>query len=188
MGKLSKIAGTVLGTTTLAALPVATDAAVISENEGVTPNNTFPGQNIGAGDTFHGANNGTTDPIDFLHYAGLSVGGVFDFTVQRDPCCLANPFLLDAALYSDQTTTVNPPVPIDLLQGETKHLQGLVPGSGQLTLGVKLLSSGTGVSFFESYTVSLAVTPPSRVTQPATIALLLAGLTGLQILRRRKPR
>jgi len=187
MGNLSKIAGTVLGTTTLAALPIAADAGLITENEGVTPNNTFPGQSIAVGDTFAGTNNGATDPIDFLRYTGLQAGGTFDFTVQRNTCCAENTFLLDAALYSDQTTTINPPAPIDLLPGDTKHLQGQVPGSGQLVLGVKLLSSGTN-PFFEAYTVSLAVTPPRRVTQPATIALLLAGLTGLQVLRRRKPR
>jgi len=187
MGNLSKIAGTVLGSTTLATLPAAADAAPVFENESITPNNTFPGQSLNAGDTFQGANNGGSDPIDFLRYTGLPAGGSFNFTVHRDACCSSNPFLLDAALYSDQTTTVNPPVPIDLLQDETKHLQGLVPGSGQLVLGVKLLSSGPN-PFFEGYTVSLAVTPPSRVTQPATIALLLAGLTGLQVLRRRKRR
>ena len=44
MGHLSKIAGTVLGTTTLAALPIAADAGPIVENESITPNNTFPGQ------------------------------------------------------------------------------------------------------------------------------------------------
>jgi hypothetical protein len=184
MGNLSKITGAVLGTTTMAALPAASDAGTILENEGVTQNNSFPGQSINVGDTFHGANNGASDPIDFLHYTGLPAGGTFDFTVQRDACCSPNPVLLDAALYSDGTTTINPPAPIDLAQGDTKHLLGQVPGSGQLTLGVKMQSS----SNFEGYSVALAVTPPSRVTQPATIALLLAGLTGLQLLRRRKPR
>jgi hypothetical protein len=186
MGNLSKITGAVLGTTTMAALPAAVDAATIFENETVTPNNTFPGQSINVGDTFVGANNGDTDPIDFLHYTGLPAGGTFDFTVQREACCPPPPnlVLLDAALYSNGTTTINPPAPIDLAQGETKHLQGQIPGSGQLTLGLKMLSS----TDFEGYSVALAVTPPSRVTQPATIALLLAGLTGLQLLRRRKPR
>jgi len=184
MGNLSKITGAVLGTTTMAALPVASDAGTIFENESVTPNNTFPGQSINVVDTFFGANDGGTDPIDFLHYTGLPAGGTFDFTVQREDCCVHNPVLLDAALYSNGTTTINPPAPIDLAQGDTKHLVGQVPGSGQLTLGVKMLS-GTD---FEGYSVALAVTPPSRVTQPATIALLLAGLTGLQLLRRRKPR
>jgi hypothetical protein len=187
MGHLSKIAGTVLGTTTLAALPIAADAGPIVENESITPNNTFPGQSISVGDTFSGTNNGGTDPIDFLHYTSLPAGGTFDFLVERNSCCIGNTFLLDAALYSNQTTTINPPVPIDLLPGDTKHLQGLVPGSGQLTLGVKLLT-GTSTSLFEAYSVTLSVTPPSRVPQPATIALLLAGLAGVQVLRRRKRR
>ena len=187
MGNLSKLTGTLLGSTAVAALPVTSDAATIFENEGITQNNTFPGQSLNAVDTFRGSNNGASDPIDFLRYTGLPAGGTFDFTVQHEACCNVQSFLLDAALYSDQTTMINPPVPIDLAQGDTKHLQGQVPGSGQLVLGIKLLSSGTN-PFFEGYTVSLAVTPPSRVPQPATIALLLAGLTGLQLLRRRKPR
>jgi hypothetical protein len=182
MGNLSKITGAVLGTTTVAALPIVSGAGTVFENE--PANNTFPGQTINLGDTLSGTNNGGSDPIDFLHYTGLPAGGTFDFTVNRISCCGTNPALLDAALYSNGTTTINPPAPIDLAPGDTKHLLGQVPGSGQLTLGVKMLSSGT----FEGYTVALAVTPPSRVTQPATIALLLAGLTGLQLLRRRKPR
>jgi hypothetical protein len=183
MRNFSKIAGSVVGTTTLAALPHAAGAGNISESE--PANNTFTtAQAVNVGDTLNGSNNGGSDPIDFSKYTGLPVGGTFDFTVHHDACCSIQSFLLDAALYSDQTTTVSPPVPIDLAQGDTKHLQGQVPGSGQLVLGIKLLSSG----FFEGYTVSLAVTPPSRVTQPATIALLLAGLTGLQVLRRRKRR
>lgn len=189
MGNLSKIAGTVLGTTSLAALAPAADAAIIFENEGITPNNTFSGQSLSVNDEFRGSNNGTTDPIDFLNYSGLPVGGSFDFKIQRTFCGidLACAFPMQAGLFTDQTT-MGDFVTLDVfgLAGE-KDLTGLVPAVGQLTLGVTLLTGGAPAAF-EGYSVILTVTPPNFVSQPATIALLLAGLTGLQVLRRRKRR
>ena len=177
MRNFSKIAGSVVGTTTLAALPHAAGAGPVSESE---PNNPFiNAQSVNVGDTLSGRNNGGSDPIDFFKYAGLPIGGNFDFLVSRNHCC-ADGFQIEAQLYTADNTTTGPA--IDLNIDDIKHLQGLVPGSGQLTLGVKL----TGSAFFEGYKVTLSL--PSRVSQPATIALLLAGLTGLQILRRRKRR
>ncbi|HEV8532590.1 MAG TPA: hypothetical protein VGT00_14310 [Methylomirabilota bacterium] len=193
MGNLSKIAGTVLGTTTVAALPLSAGAGTINESFPPDGNDSFPGQLLGpffaAGDIFNGFNNGNSnpfpDPIDFLNYTGLPVGGSFDFQVQRLSCTPPPPSqnclqVLQAALYTDQNNFGNA-ITFDTLG--TKHIAGPILGS-QLTLGVKALSAGS----FESYRVTLSVTPPSRVSQPATIALLLAGLTGLQILRRRKGR
>jgi hypothetical protein len=196
MGNLSKIAGTVLGSTTLAALPLSAGAGPINDVFPPDGNDSFPGQLLGpffaAGDIFNGFNNGNSDPnqgvvdpIDFLNYTGLPVGGSFDFQVERLSCnppvgsqiCLQ---VLQAALYTDQTNFSNA---ITFDAPSTKHIAGPILGS-QLTLGVKTLSAGS----FESYRVTLSVTPPSRVSQPATIALLLAGLTGLQVLRRRKRR
>ena len=180
MRNFSKIAGSVVGTTTLAALPHAAGAGPISESE---PNNPFiNAQSVNVGDTLNGSNNGGSDPIDFFKYTGLPIGGNFDFLVSRDHCC-ADGFQIEAQLYTSDTTTTGPAIDLDI--DDIKHLQGLVPGSGQLTLGVKLTGSRP---FSEGYHVTLSVTPPSRVPQPATIALLLAGLAGLQVLRRRKPR
>ncbi len=177
MASLPRIAGAVLGSTTLAAFPAG--ATTVLENEPF--NNTFPGQSVAVGDTVVGSNDGNTDPIDFFDYTGLPVGKIFDFKVFRDPCCNGTSFLLDAGLYTGQNTEG---ASIDLNFGETKDLTGLVPAGGNLTLGVKLAGAGS----FEGYQVTLSVIDPNRIPEPAAIALLTAGLAGLEIVRRRKRR
>lgn len=201
MGNLSKIAGTVLGTTTLAALPLAADAGQINEAaESLALNNdTFPGQSVtfGVGDFLAGDTNGRAravldpsgDPIDFFTFSGLAAGGAFDFQVLRlDSCHIpqsdACDTVLQAGIYTSQNGIGSS---ITIPKNGTSNAQdltGIVPGSGQLTLGIKDLSTNS----FEGYQVRLSVTSPSRVPQPATIALLLAGLAGVQVLRRRKRR
>lgn len=98
MRNFSKIAGSVVGTTTLAALPHA--ASAVPELE-PTNNSFITAQTLNVGDTLNGTNNGGTDPIDFFRYTGLPAGGTFDFLVNRNSCCAGNTFLLDAALYSE---------------------------------------------------------------------------------------
>lgn len=200
MGNLSRIAGTVLGTTTLAALPGAVDAGVVNETaESLALNNdTFPGQSVtlGVADFLAGDTNGrartiadpTGDPIDFFTFSGLAAGGAFDFQVLRStPCFLplnACATVLQAGIYTSQNG-IGSSITIPKTGAvNAQDLTGIVPGSGQLTLGIKDLSS----DLFEGYQVRLSVTSPSRVPQPATIALLLAGLAGMQVLRRRKRR
>jgi hypothetical protein len=200
MGNLSRIAGTVLGTTTLAALPAAVDAGVVNETpESLALNNdTFPGQSVtlGVADSLAGDTNGRArtiadpfgDPIDFFTFSGLAAGGAFDFQVLRStPCFLPQNLcatVLQAGIYTSQNGIGSSITIPKTGAGNAQDLTGIVPGSGQLTLGIKDLSSDS----FEGYQVRLSVSSPSRVPQPATIALLLAGLAGMQVLRRRKRR
>jgi len=64
------------------------------------------------------------------------------------------------------------------------HLGGTVPAGGQLTFGV----TEVNVANFENYTLSLNVRPPTGVPEPATVALVAAGLSalGVGVARRRK--
>lgn len=196
MSSLSKAAGVVVGSTALAALPALTDAAFVNEFTvtGGDASNTFPGSTVGLGsppnraglgDTFAGDVSGVTDsnaprfdPIDFLRYTGLPAGGSYDFTVTREDCCDDVDNLMQAAIYTGQSTSGTP---ISLDFGETDHLLGIVPGSGALTLGIRMVDPG----IFEGYRVILNVTRPA-VPQPAALALLAAGLGALHVVRRRK--
>ena len=196
MSSLSKAAGVVVGSTALAALPALTDAAFVNEFTvtGGDASNTFPGSTVGLGsppnraglgDTFVGDVSGVTDPsalgfdpIDFLRYTGLPAGGSYDFTVFREDCCQIEDNLMQAAIYTGQNTS-GPPISLDF--GDTDHLTGIVPGSGALTLGIRMVDPGP----FEGYRVVLNVTRPA-VPQPAALALLAAGLGALHVVRRRK--
>ena len=174
--------GILLGTMAIAALPTPKVEAV-PETE---PNDTFPGQSANVGDVISGTvhSNGTTpDPIDLFNYTGLPVGGTYDLTfhpVGATPG-LIPPHLLQVALYTSQTTLGNSVTADDT---QTVHLGGTVPAGGQLTFGV----TEVNVANFENYTLSLNVRPPTGVPEPATVALVAAGLSalGVGVARRRK--
>lgn len=172
--------GILLGTMAIAALPSPeVEAVPVNETE---PNNTFPGQSANVGDVISGtvhSSGPTPDPLDLFSYTGLSVGGAYDLTFHPAGAFPGN--LLQVAVYTSQTTFSNPTT-ADSTQ--TVHLTGTVPAGGQLSFGV----TEVNVINFEGYTLSLHVTPPNGVPEPATVALVAAGLTALGVgaARRRK--
>lgn len=184
MADLTKLAGTVLASAAIAAIPASVAAAPTLETE---PNNTFSGQPATVGVTYQGtlcAPGGACSPsdsIDFFHYTGLPPGGSFDLSF--DPVNVIFPGAdaeLKAGLYTGQTTIGASVTSTDPLV----HLTGTIPGSGELVFGITI----AGPSFdVEGYTTVLNVRS-TGVPAPATIVLLAAGLTamGLDVARRRK--
>ena len=177
MADLTKLAVTALGSAALAAIPAS--AAAVGETE---PNDVFPGQASTVGVTYTGfidpASSVTGPPVDLFHYTGLPVGGAFDLSFDPE---LLDFDLLRVGLFTNQTTS---PAGIES-SGSLVHLQGSIPGSGELTFGV---TNPFGEFEAEGYSLVLNVTAAAAVPAPAAIALLAAGLTvvGLDGARRRK--
>ena len=181
MARLSRMVGAVVGSVALAAIPTV-KAEAVPETEN---NDTFPGQAANVGDLITGNVCPTCsfpplfppDPIDFFNYTGLTPGDSFDLTFQAIGQLGGR--TLDAGLFTDQTTVVDSVS----ASSSTAHLVGTVPASGALTFGIAE-DTATG---FEQYSIQLA-TSPAGVPEPATVALLAAGLTaaGLRVAGRRK--
>jgi hypothetical protein len=177
--------GILLGSMAIAALPTPEVEAVVLESE---PNNTFPGQSANVDDVIAGNLCGaicsatptnTADTIDFFHYTGLPTGGGYDLTFQSTAIGAQGHFLT-AGRYTNQTTVASSVNAAQIPQ----HLLGTIPSGGELSFGV----TEGNVANFEHYTLSLHVTPPTGVPEPATIVLVAAGLTafGVGVARRRK--
>ena len=184
MARLSRMVGAVVGSVALAAIPTV-KAEAVPETE---PNDTFPGQSATVGDLITGTlcppctvpppSPFAADSIDFFGYTGLTPNDNFDLTFQAIGQLPGR--TLVAGLYTDQTTVIDS---VDA-SSSTVHLFGTVPGSGSLTFGI---TEGTA-SGFEQYSIQLATSPSTGVPEPATVALLAAGLTaaGLSVAGRRK--
>jgi len=161
-----------------AAWAVAGSSAALAVPE-TEPNNTFPGQASLVGTTYDGflcsvvGTCASPDDIDFYHYSGLTSGDAFDLTGTEFGFGATFTF----GLYSDATTVLDS---VSVGNGGLPgHLTGLVPASGELTFGVT-----SGAIGIEGYTVVLDAT--HRAPEPASVALLAAGLAGAFIARRRK--
>jgi len=176
--------GVLLGSMAIAALPTP-DAEAVPETE---PNSTFPGQSASVDVLITGTLGQLSCPgcppagdfIDFFHYTGLPVGGAYDLTLTTGFTLAGHS--LQAGLYTDQTNFTSP---VSASSGLPGHLTGIVPPGGALTFGVTEGFSPTNV---ESYSVILNVTTPTAVPEPATIALVAAGVSALGVTaaRRRK--
>ena len=179
--------GLLLGSMAIAALPTP-------KVEGVPEtelNDSFPGQSTNVGDLIDPASlcgslcaappGRPLDTIDFFHYTGLPAGGQYDLTFHPTGANDQSGHFLTAGLYTSDSNVASS---INANKTQTVHLSGTIPAVGELTFGV----TEGNVANFEHYTLSLNVTPPRGVPEPATIALVAAGLTalGAGVTRRRK--
>jgi hypothetical protein len=175
-----KVRRKVIAVTVSAAWAMAASSAALAAVLETEPNNTFPGQASTVGTTYDGilcAIVGTCaepDEIDFYSFTGLNPGDAYDLTGMEAGVGATFAF----GLYSDATTLLAQfTVPNG---GPPGHFTDFVPASGELTFGVTSNSLG-----FEGYSLVLNVTP-QQAPEPATLALLAAGLAGGLMARRRK--
>jgi hypothetical protein len=168
----ARLTAALLGSTMLTLLGAGSAKAVVETED----NSTFPGQAALTATLYTGSTDDSVVPfnIDFFDFSGLTSGDQFDFTV------VGIDFSLQFALYTDQTTFSGA---VTESSGATGHIAGTVPGGGELVLGVSV-SGGA----FERYSLRLDITPQGQVPEPASAALLAAGLGVLGMVRRRKRR
>ena len=115
------------------------------------------------------------DLIDLYHYSGLAPGLNFTLTGTHIGFSSGPDFIFGR--YTDQTTVVDSATAFNY--SDVVHLFGVVPLSGELSFGVTM----TNAAAFEGYSLVLNVT---AAPEPATFALLAAGLAGAFVTRRRK--
>jgi PEP-CTERM motif len=154
------------GATTLA----ASGSALALVMEPPDFSSTFPGHPSVVGETYRGFVGGD---VDFFHYTGLNPGDLFDLALSLLPTNSR----VDAARAFD-ASTFGTAISDTTANGNAEHLTGLVPLGGELSFRVST------PLFFEQYDVALNVS--SSVSEPATVALLAAGLAGAFIRRRRR--
>ena len=169
------------------ALAVAASPAAFAVAEPIEPNDTFPGGAATAATLYLGelctqscfvlGEPVTPDLIDLYHFSGLTPGLAFDLTGthlgdDNDP-----DFVFGR--YTGQTTVVDFETAENV--DDVVQLFGVVPLSGELTFGVT--PGGSSIVHFEGYSLVLNV---HAAPEPATLALLAAGLAGALVTRRRK--
>lgn len=141
--------------------------------------NTFPGHPSVVGETYQGRVRTDFEfdefsDVDVFHYTGLTPGDAFDLGLNflDSDSFGASVFAVEAFIGSPLTDSTS--------DGLFEHLTFVVPGSGELSF----LVSTDGEDGSEGY--QLRLTSPRSVPEPATIALLAAGLAGALVTRRRR--
>ena len=137
--------------------------------------NTFPGFSSSVGETYQGG--AAESDVDFFSYSSLNPGDNFDLGLNYLFCCVSS---VSAQQATGTNTFVGNILTDTTADGIFVHLTGIVPGDGNLSFRVSTTST-----FFEAYQLTLN-TSSSSVPEPATAALLLAGLAGALVTRRRR--
>src|SRR5439155_23028871 len=122
------------------------------------------------------------DPADYVGYTGLDSGLTYILSVQEFPgefSTLNFAVFLNGASVPTYTQTLGVPGSLTPF-----HFPDLTSVSS-LVVGVTFGARNLGVCC-EGYTVALAQARPGTAPEPATIALVAAGLAGAFVARRRK--
>lgn len=131
------------------------------------------------------------DPADYVGYSGLNSGATYTLSLQE----FGVPNSINAL---DFSVFLNPSIPLPSppdyfitlgpnVSTFTHDFQGLT-GFTSLMVGVTFGTSNPG-GCCEGYSIRLTQTQgPGTAPEPATVALVAAGLAGALVARRRKPR
>jgi hypothetical protein len=159
-------------------------AVTIFESGDFANSNSFPGFAATVGNKYVGGV-GRSGDVDFFSFSSLNPGDNFNLALNFE-CCI---FILGddvfAQQFTDTTTFVGSVVTDTTDNNVAEHLTGIVPASGALSFRVSASDNTNGNETY-FYDLTLNTSPSARVPEPATVALLAAGLAGALVTRRRR--